>query len=152
MFLHKGVTLIEMLIVIAIIGVLASIASPMYTKHVNDGRRSEATSALENLASVQARFYSNNDTYTNLMVNLGPVQTTNNLYTLAVPLPVPDLQTTYVLSATPTWADPDCGIFYLDNVGRRWVSNDYDGDGVGVGGGPALPAVIDADDVAACWR
>jgi type IV pilus assembly protein PilE len=151
MFLKKGFTLIEMMIVIGIIGILASIAYPMYTKHVKDGRRSEATSALEILASQQAIFYNNSalSVYAGAIGALGAATTTNNFYNLAVNQPVN--ATSYVLSATPTWADPDCNIFYLDNVGRRWVSGNYDGDGV-LGGGIVVPAVIDPDDVAACWR
>jgi type IV pilus assembly protein PilE len=53
-----GFTLIELMIVVVIIGVLASIAYPSYTKYMKQTRRSDAQIALSTAASLQEKFYS----------------------------------------------------------------------------------------------
>ncbi len=59
----KGFTLIEILIVVAILGVLAAIAIPSYQGSVLLSRRAEAKSTLLQVASDQERFYSNSNSY-----------------------------------------------------------------------------------------
>lgn len=68
---YAGFTLIEMLVVIAIIGVLAAIAIPSYQRSVMTGNRSAGQAALLDLANRQEQFYLNNRTYTDNMGNLG---------------------------------------------------------------------------------
>lgn len=65
---HKGFTLIEMMIVIAIIAVLAAIAIPNYQQYLIKSGRSEGQAKLLEAMQMQERFYSQNQTYT---ANLG---------------------------------------------------------------------------------
>lgn len=54
---NHGFTLIELMIVVVIIGVLASIAYPSYQKHMTSTRRTDAQSALLQIANQQERFF-----------------------------------------------------------------------------------------------
>jgi len=61
--LQKGFSLVEMMIVVAIIGILASIALPSYTDYVKKGKAAEAPSILANLKVRMEQYYQDNRTY-----------------------------------------------------------------------------------------
>jgi len=89
--LHKmrGITLIELMIVIVVIGIMAAIAYPNYREFVARANRNEAKAALLRIATNQERFYLQNNTYTCDMTRLGfagagPVQTDSGTYTVDV--------------------------------------------------------------------
>lgn len=63
--------MIELLIVLVIAGVLASIAWPAYQSQVFRGRRSDAMSALAAISQAQERWRSDNPAYTSTMADLG---------------------------------------------------------------------------------
>lgn len=61
---HSGFTLIEMLIVVAIIGILAAIALPGYQDYVRRSKLAEATSQLSDLRVKMEQWYQDNRKYT----------------------------------------------------------------------------------------
>ena len=67
----QGITLLELMIVVVIIGILAAIAYPNYRDFTARAKRNEAKAALLKIATNQERFYLNNNTYTTDMTNLG---------------------------------------------------------------------------------
>lgn len=60
---QRGFTLIEMLIVVALIGILASIAYPSYTDHVARGYIADATSTLSRTRVAMEQFYQDRRNY-----------------------------------------------------------------------------------------
>lgn len=66
-----GFTLIEVMIVVAIIAIIAGIAVPSYSKYMTDARRTDAISFLSEVAGEQTRYFSNNNQYATSMSELG---------------------------------------------------------------------------------
>ena len=80
----RGITLIELMIVVVIVGILAMIAFPNYQEFTARAKRNEARAALLRLATNQERFYLNNNTFTQDLTALGfsatPTWTTDTGY------------------------------------------------------------------------
>ena len=74
-----GVTLMELMIVVVIIGILAAIAYPNYRQYAARAKRNEAKAALLQIATLQERFYLQNNSYTTDMTNLGFASSSNNI-------------------------------------------------------------------------
>jgi type IV pilus assembly protein PilE len=68
---RNGFTLVELLIVVAIVAILASIAYPSYQNHVTRTRYADAKVKLLEIMNQQRKFFTNNNTYTtNLIADL----------------------------------------------------------------------------------
>lgn len=68
---HKGLNLIELMVVISIVGILASIGYPLYTEQMERTRRADGKTKLMEILEAQERFYSANNTYITTMTSLG---------------------------------------------------------------------------------
>lgn len=68
---YSGFTLIEVMITVVIVGILASIAYPSYTKFVGKGARADALAGLMNVANRQEQYYLDHKTFTKNMKRLG---------------------------------------------------------------------------------
>lgn len=76
----RGFTLIEMMIVVAIVGVLAAIAIPNFMKYQARTKQAEVKANLRTLVTAQNAFYSANDAYTELVEQLGFAPERGNRY------------------------------------------------------------------------
>ena len=120
----RGITLIELMIVIVVIGVLVSIAYPNYRDIAARAKRNEAKAALLRIAANQERWYLNNNRYTTDMTNLGfnvatDFVTESDSYTITVTSADTD---NFTATATYNKTDAErdkCRTFGIDGRGER---------------------------------
>ena len=121
----RGFSLIELMIVIAIIGILAGIAYPSYTQSVRKSHRTEAKEALLAAAGRQERHYLQQNVYVIDDADIADVSsavTTNGYYNITTASCSGTSDTCFLMTATATGAqaaDTDCGTFTIDNTGAR---------------------------------
>jgi len=75
-----GFTLIELMIVVAIVGVLAAIAIPLYFSHMVKARQAEAFTTLGAVYTNQVVYFSENSTYADSEALLGLTMEGRQLY------------------------------------------------------------------------
>jgi len=79
-----GFTLIELMIVLAIIAILAKIAVGLYISYSLESRRSDGINALLNLSNEEEQYRSNNTTYGSLAQISGNAASPQGYYSLAI--------------------------------------------------------------------
>lgn len=99
----QGFTLIEVMIVVAIVAILTAIAVPNYSRYVERGRRAEARELMMRVASAEERYYTNFNRYTNDIAGAAPAglgmpNLRSEYYTVAVQLVGGNQQ--YLIQAT----------------------------------------------------
>ncbi len=109
-----GFTLIELMIVVAIVAILASVALPSYQDSVRKTRRAEAQAHLMELASFMERTFTENNSYAGATVAASGI--TDDSYALTIPTLT---ATTYTLTATPDSAQSadSCGTMTITQTG-----------------------------------
>ena len=119
----RGITLIELMVVVVIVGILAAIAYPNYQEFTARAKRNEARAALLRLATNQERFYLNNNTFTadltQIVFSSSPFTTETGYYVVSVTSATPSN-----FSATATYQHggseaSKCLTFTIDGRGQK---------------------------------
>lgn len=134
----SGFTLIELMIVVVIMGILAAIGYPSYTRYVVESRRSDAQIALTQLAAQEEKFFSQCNTYVATDYTTGtvmacaglgttyPTTSPNGYYNLTVAAGTSTIATSFIATATPVAGTSQAtdGAFTISNTGlKQWDKN-----------------------------
>jgi type IV pilus assembly protein PilE len=131
----RGFTLIELMIVVLIVSILAGIAVPSYLSSVRKSRRTDAKTALLDIAAREERYFAtNNGTYTAVASNLGysgtwptPIVVGSGYYQIQTPTITAGSTTavaTFSITAVPVPGsdqakDSACTSFTITNTGAQ---------------------------------
>jgi len=132
-----GFTLIELMVTLVVAAILISIAVPAYQTQVRKSRRTEARNAVMDLAAREERYYSVNNAYTNVALELGYGQDNaaitdrpigSGYYTVSVtasaadPAATPPTRAGFTITAKAVGTqlkDAPCQQFAVDDVGTQ---------------------------------
>jgi len=124
---NRGFTLLELMITIAVIGIISSIAYPSYIDNISRANRSEAQRELLRLASLQEQYFIDHREYTADMTKLGaaadPYITDSGLYSIDTTV----VGITYTLVATAKGrqitADSSCLTLSVTDTGKKTATS-----------------------------
>ncbi len=121
---QRGFTIIELMIVVALVAIVAGIAIPAYTEHVMRSRRSDAQIALMEMANLQEKWRADNLTYTANVSDLPyAVTSQNGLYQLSIPVATTQNYTLQASALGPQTDDTGCTTLQLTALGVRTPTN-----------------------------
>ncbi|GAB2526025.1 type IV pilin protein [Microbulbifer agarilyticus] len=133
---QTGFTLIELMIVVAIIGIISAIAYPSYMESVRKSNRADAKATLNDVAHRLQRCFTTYSAYDNANCSVattldgGTIASAEGMYSVSATTLT---ATTYTLTAAPVAgtsqaADTKCGSLTLTNAGIRNASGPYGAD------------------------
>lgn len=130
----SGFTLIELMVTVAIVSILATIAVASYSSQIQKSRRTDARSALLDLAGREEKLFSTNNAYSATPSDLGyaavgtpwPISVGSGYYTVTVAVPDPAqaaaTPTTYAITATAVGTqlnDTACATLSVNQLGQQ---------------------------------
>jgi type IV pilus assembly protein PilE len=123
---QKGFTLIELMIVVAVIGILSAIALPSYSQYILRANRADAEAVLTETAQYMERYYTTNSTYDSatLVSSVSPKGATGGGIKYNITFSVTPTASVYTLQAAPanSQTSDSCGTLTLSNTGAQTPS------------------------------
>lgn len=130
---QHGYNLVELMVVVAIIGIIAAFAYPSYTEQVRKSRRADCSGALTSLGNSMERYFTVNSTYLEaadggkdtgepaVYATQCPVDGGTATYNLTISAAT---ASTYTVQAAPTGAQAKdkCGTLTLTNTGKKGIT------------------------------
>lgn len=137
---NRGFTLIEVMIVAAIVAIIMTIALPSYREYVLRSNRAVVKGALLEVASRQEQYFMNNRSYTNLLTDLGYTANyyitseggalpaaAGSIYQITITAPASNTgETTYTLLSVPQGGQTDdtkCGSLGINEQNNKTVAS-----------------------------
>jgi type IV pilus assembly protein PilE len=122
----KGFTLIELMITVAVVAILGSIAMASYTSQIQKSRRTDARSAVMDLAGREEKLFSTVNAYSGTASDLGygggafPITIGSGYYSVNIAVPNPPIS--FVVTATAIGSqaqDTKCATLSVDQLGSQ---------------------------------
>ena len=124
-----GVTLIELLLVVSIIGIIAAVAYPAFTDSVARSNRTEAQRELMRIANLQEQYFIDNRKYETDMTKLGlsadPFITESGFYKIDSTVSGVTFKLTATAQGTQATNDSDCSTLSVEETGKKTASSSH---------------------------
>jgi type IV pilus assembly protein PilE len=125
---RQGFTLVELMVSVAIVGILAAVAYPSYVKYVVKSNRAAAQTHLLDIAQKQSQYLIDNRAYAGTVgdLNLTTPSKVSEYYTIAI-TPVAGPPPSYTATATPISGTPQAsdGVLTIDSSGAKSPSDKW---------------------------
>jgi len=117
----KGFTLVELMIVIAIVAILVALAYPSWSDSIKKARRADGIESLQSLRIKQKQWRANHVSYSTTLSNVSGSTSTEGYYTISF-VGTPNA-TTFVAKATPTGTQStdSCGTYAINQDGPLYT-------------------------------